>query len=275
MDSSEEGASVRHLFELGYEDPQEIAECRRREATLHEAKLDQARQLLDARSPAAAVALLEQIATKPVESPGLHWLLARAHFDVGNLNPALAELRWLETHGYERTEFALLRGSIALRQRRLREAIERAEYAHCLQQPCVQADILLGEAQYRLGDLSSAEASYRHALAEEGSNPSALAGLAAVALRRGKLEAAVDFALQALELNPRMATVHYRLGLALLRIERKQEAAAALNVAAQLAPQLAGPHRLLTLIYAGVDELKAAQHRSKAANIIAHRRANQ
>jgi tetratricopeptide (TPR) repeat protein len=271
-DPSEGCSSVAHLVELGYEDPLAVAEQRRRETELLEDALKQAQRLLDAREFADAITLLERLAKESPEHPSPHRLLARAYYHIGDFDRALGELWWLHVHAYEHAEFALLRASIALARRQLDEALDQAEYARCLQSPLPAADVLLGEAHFRRGELELAEAAYRRALNVEASNVAALAGLAAVNLRRGDLDASIDFALQALEVDMRLPAVHYRLGLALMLMGRHAEAATALGMATQLNPQLSGPHRWLERIYAGVDESKAADHATQGREVVARRR---
>jgi tetratricopeptide (TPR) repeat protein len=113
---------------------------------------------------------------------------------------------------------------------------------------------------------------YGRALAADSRNAAALAGRAACCLRRDELESSVDWALQALDEDMRQPAAHYRLGLALMRMDRFTEAAAALEMAAQLIPQLAGPHRWLAAIYEGTDGVRAAEHRRLGREIINRRR---
>ncbi len=265
-------ASVQHLIELGYEDPLAAALQKQRDAELLQDSLKEALRRLEAGELAGAIDLLKRLAEQSPESHGPHRLLARAYFRGGDLGAAMRELRWLEVHGFEHAEFALLRATIALGRRELSEALDQAGYARCLQDPSPAADVILGQAYYRRGEIQSAEAAYHRALGAEPRNVAALAGLAAVCLRRGDFESSVDWALQALDEDMRRPAVHYRLGLALLRIGRQAEAAAALELAARMNPHLAGPHRWLAGIYAESDEVRAAEHRRMGREIIARHR---
>lgn len=265
-------APVEHLIELGYEDPLAAALQKQREAELLQDSLKEALRLLESSELADATALLRRLAEQSPESFGPHRLLARAYFRSGDLDAATRELRWLEVHGFEHAEFALLRATIALGRRELSEALDQADYARCLQDPLPAAEVILGEAYYRRGEIQSAEAAYHRALGAEPRHVAALGGLAAVCLRRGDFESSVDWALQALDEDMRRPAVHYRLGLALLRIGRQAEAAAALELAARMNPNFAGPHRWLAGIFAGSDEGRAAKHRRMGREIVARRR---
>ena len=267
--------SVRHLVELGYVDPLVAAGQRRREAESLEVSLKQALERLDAGEIAAAMALLKQLAEQAPEALGPHRLLARAYSRAGELDAALDELRWIEVHGYEHAEFALLRATIALRRRELSEAIDQALYARCLHDPLPAADVVLGEAHFRRGDFQSARAAFQSALDSDSGNVAALAGFTAICLREGDFESSVDWALQALDEDIRQPAVHYRLGLALLGMDRRVEAAAAMEMAAQLDSRLAAPHRCLATLYDVEDAPRAAEHRRRGREIVALRRGEQ
>ncbi len=263
---------MQHLVELGYSDPVQLAAERQRAAEALERSLREAGQLASAGRVADAVALLNPLAQREPASPRPRQALAQANLRAGDVEQALVHLRWLEIHGYEHAEFALMRAAIALQRRELDEALDQAQYALHLQQPLPAADVIRGEVQFRRGDLREAEEAYRRALDADSRCAAALAGMAAVALRRGDCESSVDWALRAIEVAPREPSVHYRLGWALARMGRREEAVAALRQAAKLGPHLAGPHRSIARLCAGVDEPGAAVHARMARAIVASRR---
>jgi tetratricopeptide (TPR) repeat protein len=174
----------------------------------------------------------------------------------------------------EHAELALLRAKLALRRRLLDAASDQAEYAKHLHDPLPAADVLIGEVEYRRGNLAAAEVAYRRAIEVPGPNAAARAGLAAIALRRNELAQAIEWSLQAIEQQTRLASTHYRLGLALSKLQRLPEAAAALTAAAAINPKLAGPYRWLATIALEQGNLEAAEeYRRLAAEVIARRRA--
>jgi tetratricopeptide (TPR) repeat protein len=244
--SHSDGRSVAHLVELGYRDPVEEAAERRREAESLEAGLQQAQRLLNGGDVTQALPLLGQLADQWPQAAGPRWLLAQAEYRRGNLAAAGEYLFWLQMHGFERADFSLLWARIALAQRRLNEALEHAEYARFLHDPLPAADVIVGELHFRRGELELAAAEYQRALDHDDRNAAGLAGLAAVALRRGDFEAAVDWGLQSVEIDARPATTHYRLGLALMHLGHKAEAQAAFEAAMRLNPRLRGPRRWLS-----------------------------
>ncbi len=175
-------------------------------------------------------------------------------------------------HAIEHAELALLRASIALARRRLDAALEDAEYAKGLQQPLPEADLVIGEVYFRRGLLDAAEAAYARAM-EPRDLAAALAGLGAVALRRGDFEQAVDRCLAALERDMGLWRAHVRLGYALCHLGRWPEARLALETATRLNPAALGLYKQRVLIAQALDDQEAAfEYQRLARDGLAKRR---
>ena len=271
-DVAAKSTAVRHLVALGYEDPLEAATQQATVERSQRAQLAGAEELLKAGDATGAIAELESMIDAAADWVAPHQLLARAYYRTGRWRAAAKQLEWLESHGVEHAELALLRAQLALRTRSLDAARDHASYAKALHQPLAAADVLIGDVEFRLGDLAAAEAAYRGAIEVQGPHATALAGLAAVALRGGQLAEAIDWSLQAIEQSPKMATAHYRLGLALWRLQRPREATAALRTAAALNAQLAGPYRWLTTIAVAEGDLAAAEGYRQLGQAVVERR---
>jgi tetratricopeptide (TPR) repeat protein len=272
--ASAESSAVRHLVALGYEDPVEAAAQLKVIEQSQQAKLTAAEELLTGGEVAAAIDLLESMIDAAPEWAAPHHLLARAYYRAGRWEAADKRLLWLASHGIEHAELALLRARLALRKRWLDAAFDQAAYAKCLHNPLPPADVLIGEVEYRRGNLAAAEVAYRRAIEVPGPNATAWAGLAAIALRRNELAQAIEWSLQAIEQQTRLASAHYRLGLALSKLQRLPEAAAALTVAAAINPKLAGPYWWLAKIALEQGDLEAAEeYRRLGAGVITRRRA--
>jgi tetratricopeptide (TPR) repeat protein len=273
--SPEEAAAVRHLVELGYEDPLEVAIRAAALQRAQQSQLNRAEELLKAGELRAAIELLEAASQAAPDWTGCRHLLARAYFRAGRFGAAGETLDWLELHAVEHAELALMRAAMALKRRRLDEARDQAEYARCLQIPLPAAELILGEVHFRRRELDAAEAAYRSALRHGGSEAPAYAGLAAIALQRGEYELAVESSLEAVEQDFRLWPAHYRLGVALVQLERWPEARVALETAARLNPAIAGPYRWLAqLCNRQNDAAMAAEFRRRAHEVIERRRSN-
>jgi tetratricopeptide (TPR) repeat protein len=268
-----DSSAVAHLVALGYEDPLEAAQLQAAAEQSQRLQLQTAEQLLRADGAIAAIELLESIIAAAPDWPAPRHLLARAYFRSGRLHDAASSLEWLESRGVEHAELTLLRARLALRARSFAAARDHADYAQALHPGLAAADAISGEVAFRTGDLAAAERAYRRAADVAGPQPAAWAGLAAVALRRGELAEAIECSLQAVEQAPSVASTHYRLGLALYRLQRPQEAKAALEAAAALNPQLWGPYRWLRAIAVSQgDRASAERYEQLGRAVIARRR---
>jgi predicted Zn-dependent protease len=257
--SAAESAAVRHLIELGYEDPRETAWRQRKARDERKARLAHAQQQFRAGQFLEAIDALEALVRDSPEWASPRRLLAAACVQTKQLARAVAHLDWLEFHGVEQAQLALLRADIELARRRWDAAIDQADYARHLDRSAPGPEVVIGEVLVRRGDLDGAEAAYRSAAKFAPGDVGALAGLSAVALRRGDDEAAIDFALQVMERDLHLPLAHYRLGVALARQGRAQEARVALEAFARLSPGKAAPYRWLAVVSNTLGDHLAAE----------------
>jgi tetratricopeptide (TPR) repeat protein len=265
--------SVRHLVELGYVDPEEIAtrdaETRRQQSAV----LREATELsLQGRLPEAAV-LSEQLVNADPDWAAPRQLLAEIRYRQGQLVDAQAQLDWLTYHGVEHPRLALIGGAIALNQRDLPTALESLEYASYVDPDLPSVHTLYGCTLLRVGKLDQATDAFRRAAEQRPADARALDGLAAVCLRTRQFEEAADWALQAVEQNVQLFHAHYHLGLALMRLDRPQEALQALENSARVDRMRCAPYYWL----ARVAELQlnspdlAARYRQQGRDIVRDR----
>jgi tetratricopeptide (TPR) repeat protein len=262
------------LADLGYVDPLETAA---REAAARrnlQAQLAEGEHLFKRGELQAAIDLLESLMRTAADWQAPRCLLARAYFALERWTEVEAQLDWLRFNGFEGAELSLMRAKLALRRRCFDDAIEHAEYAIGLESPSPIAELVLGEAFYRKGQLQAAEEAYRRAAALPNYRAAAYTGLTAVALRQGDVENAVEHALAAVELEQRQTSAHYRLGLALAHLGKLTEARVALLAAARLNPAIAGPYRWVATICDRQGDAKtAAEFRRRAREVVQKRRA--
>lgn len=275
MNSSPEIDAVQHLLELGYEDPFDIAQRKAEEDRRRDARRADAESLLASAQIDEAVALLEQLASEFSDWPAPHLLLARVYVQRKQCTHARQHLDWLTFHGYESAALAALRATVDLGERRFDAAIDQANYAKCLSDDSTTADAILGEVFFRRGDLDAATAAFERVLTARPADAAALGGMAAIALRRRDYEQTVDYALAALEQNILLPAVHYRLGVALVELDRLPEAHAAFHAAARLAPQLAAPYRWLARICNRLGEKEQAEQMIAEGRKLIRRRRQQ
>jgi len=277
--SSTAGASlVKHLADLGYVDPHDAALRRAVAERGRQVALGAAQESLAAgRLDEGVAALLRLCNEAPAWAPPRR-LLATACYQLGRATEAREHLDWLELHAVEHAQLSLLRAAIDLAGRRLDSAEDHALYARHLSElnnapVAAGPELIVGEVRLRRGDAEGAEAAYRRALELAPGDARALTGLAGVALMRGDDEGAADLALEALEVDMKLALAHYRLGLALARMERWHEARVALETFARLGPRRAvALRRLARIAELQGDGAAVAEYRVRARRVVAERR---
>jgi tetratricopeptide (TPR) repeat protein len=265
--------SVRHLVELGYVDPDEVAA---RDAQRHrhlQAQLQQASELRRQGRGQQAATLLETMTGDERDWSPPHQLLAEIHYSAGRVSQARAELAWLEQHGVDHPRLALIRAGIALAQRDIQTAFEELQYSRQAEPTLPSVHTLMGTVLLRLGRLTAAEDAFREAVQQNPQDARARDGLAAVYLRQGEFEDAADWALRALDQDMQLFSAHYHLGVALAHLDRPHEALAALETSARIEPSRAAPYYWLSRIAAQLnDSVLAARYGELGRGTIRKRR---
>ncbi len=266
--------SVRHLIELGYVDPDEVAARKVELRQKSTADLARAMELHAHDSSQDAVALLEGICANDPDWHVPRQRLAEIHYNAGRWAEAQAQLDWLAHHGADYPRSALIAGGIALVQREIHTALEELQYARHVEPNLPSAHTLVGTVLLRLGRWDEAENALREAAQQNPNDARARDGLAAVCLKHGEYEDAADWALRALEQDMRLFRGHYHLGLALAHLDRPSEALQALERSTQVDPSRTAPYRWLSRIAGEMlgDPIRAAWYRERARDIIRQRR---
>jgi tetratricopeptide (TPR) repeat protein len=270
----DEDESVRHLVALGYVDPvevavREVAIRRQRQIGMHQAMDLNAQGRMD-----DSTVLLGKLRDDNPDWPPPRRMLAAIHYQAGRWTEAQSQLDWLAYHGVEEPRLALIAGAIALTRRNLDAALDDLQYAADVDPGLLGVDTLLGMALLRLRRLDAAEDAFRRAVQRNPSDARACDGLAVVRLKRGEFEDAADWALTALEHDMSHAISHYHLGVALAHMDRPQEAIAAMETFARLAPTRAAPYHWLSRISTNQlrDPARAAEYRDRGRERIRQRR---
>jgi len=244
----DEHESVRHLTELGYIDPVEVA---LREAALRrqlEAELQQAITATKQGRVAESVASLERLKVDDPDWIAPHQLLAEIHYRSERHDEAQAELLWLEHHGIENPRLSLLGAGISIARREFGIALELLDYAAHADPALPSVHSTHGNVLLRLGKVERAREAFERAITQNENDAHALDGMATICLIQGDYEAAADWALGAVEKNMQYARAHYHLGVALSKIKRPAEALAAFEAASRKAPQSIAPYYWMSRI---------------------------
>jgi tetratricopeptide (TPR) repeat protein len=244
----DEYEAVRHLIELGYTDPDEVA---LREAALRrqlEAELQEAISAAKRGRITEAVASLERLKADDPTWIAPRQLLAEIHYQSARWDEALAELKWLEHHAAENPRLSLLAARIAIVRREFATALELLEYVAHVDPTMPAAHSMHGSVLLRFGNFERARKAFEQALAQNDGDARALDGMAALCLARGDYEEAANWALSAVEKDMQFSRAHYHLGVALSRVKRPTEALAAFEASSRTNPLCVAPYYWMSRI---------------------------
>jgi Tfp pilus assembly protein PilF len=272
--SPDDDERVRHLVELGYVDPEEVAARQAALRTRLEADLRRAMDLFAHGHGQDAITLLDRVAEEDPAWTAPHQVLAEMHYRAGNWRNARVHLTWLEHHGVVTPKLASTVGAMALAGRELPAALDELEYAAHVEPELAGVQSLLGTALLRLRRWEAAEAAFERAVQQKPTDSNALDGLAAVALHQENFEDAAHWALEALEHDMRLFRAHYHLGIALVRLNRIEPAIEALLACTRLDASRAAPLYWLARIANDrqCDTALATTYRQRAREVIRQRR---
>ena len=270
-----EDESVRHLVDLGYVDPEDVAAHAAELRHQSQAELKRAMELNSQGRGQEAAALLEIISGDDPDWVPPHQRLAEIYYSAGRCDNAQAELDWLAHHGVEHPRLALIAGGLALGRRDFSAALEELQYARHVEPNLPSVHTLLGTVLLRLRRWDEAEDAFREAAQQNPNDARARDGMAAVCLQHGEYEDAADWALRALEQDMQLFRAHYHLGLALAQLNRPEEAVQALGASSRIDRTRTAPYYRLSQIarHRLNDPAGAERYREHAREIIRQRRA--
>jgi protein O-GlcNAc transferase len=267
-------ASVQHLVELGYVDPDEVAAKQVELRHRLEIELGGALELSSQGQAGAAAAVLERIAGEAPDWAAPHEKLAEIYYSAGCFDNGQVQLDWLAHHGFEDPRLALIAGGIALARRDLPTALEELQYARYVAPHLSSVHTQLGAVLLRMRRWNEAEDAFKEAVQQNPNDARARDGMAAISLMNGEYEVAADWSLRALEQDMQLFNAHYHLGIALSFLNRPVDATLALKTSARIAPTRVAPYYWLSRITKDQlgDSITAARYREQGRAISRQRR---
>ncbi len=235
----ESDPSTAHLVALGYTDPlwrKQLDAC---QTVVLETGRNRVASLLDSGLADQAVEELRTLSERFPDATSLRELSAELNARFGDVERAKEDVRVQTETGRESARLYLVRGILALRERRAQDAVDLLHIARGLKPALKGLHAAQGEALRRLGNFAAAEAVHVRGLDRAPQDPVLLDGMAACLLARGAAEKAAETALEALAMDPTAWRLHYRLAVALILLEQHDEAEAALHAALRLRPDCA------------------------------------
>jgi tetratricopeptide (TPR) repeat protein len=248
MPAQDDESSVRHLFELGYVDPDDVAARESSRRRQQHAELKTAADLAAGGKLEEAAHLLQSLCANDPNWIAPRQLLVEIYFRARRFREAQAELDWLTYNGVESPRLSLPAGAMALGRRELTSAIELLEYAAHVAPDLPSVHTLLGTALLRAARVVEATEAFQEAIQRNSADARALDGLSAVCLLQAKFDEAADWALQALEQDIKLFDAHFHLGLALARLDRPEDALRALEAGAKVDSTRGAPYRWMAKI---------------------------
>ncbi len=269
LEASESAAILQQMVDLGYIDKPDEDTARALDAVRREAKFNLAQSLLDAGLPGEATPYLEELYAN---SPG-HLLiglnLATSYYRTGRRRESrqLAEALIARSRDPSQPAFGrprlspeeeaafqrgtegprlipqadLLLGMIDLEDGNLASALAHLHRAELADFSSLHVQTQLGRLYLRLHRWRKAETAFRKALAIDPDHAQAYDGLAEACLGQRRNEEAARHALDAVGLLHHLPAGHFHLGVALVRLKKRERAIQAFEMSLSIRPHPANP----------------------------------
>jgi Tfp pilus assembly protein PilF/arylsulfatase A-like enzyme len=265
--------ALKHLVDLGYVAPPSGDEAKDVETAVREARFNLATAHLDARRPDQALPLLEALYQARPETDRYAVALAHCLCTIGRTAESRHLLEERRGQGGVPPEADLVLGMALFAEGETEAALERLRRAEMAQPTlpnlhCQIGDVYLAQKLY-----PSAEQAFGKALEIDGDSAHAHHGLAMAMLGLQRWEEAAEHALRAVGLLHFYPLAHYHLGVALVRLGWYDRAIEALEVAVSMQPAMVNGHRYLASIHRKLGDREKAQcHRRIAEALLAQQR---
>ena len=271
---AEAAEAVRHLVDLGYVDPGDDGARREVRRVIDDNDFNLARALIDARQPTRAIELLEALVRRRPDCAAYAHTLFEAWYMAGRTADCrrMVEAAW--ARGERGAAVQLAMGAVELADRRAESALKYLAAAERDDAALPALHVTAGRAYARLRRWELAERAFSTAARRDAGNAAAWHGLATAALALDRNEQAAEHALRAVGLRGDYPEAHYHLGVALARLGRPTDSAAALRRALALRPAMLAAMARLVELYEGplAETARARQLRRDAQEVMLRRR---
>jgi tetratricopeptide (TPR) repeat protein len=277
QDPAASRALLQQFVALGYiEKPDANAE-KAAEIAQRTNRYNLAQSLLDARRPAEALPILEELHAAEPARMLLSLILANCYLALGRVPDCRRIVETLARDkdagtaalGQEQArlipQIDLLMGMICFQEGKTEEALAHLKKVEALQQNIRHLQQELGRVYLKLRKWKEAETAFNRELKIDDDNPASHHGLAIALLNQRRNQEAAEHCLRAIALAHHKPLAHYHLGLALTRLGQDERAILALETSLMIKPGLLNAHRLLALLYNERDPAKASAHRKMIA----------
>jgi tetratricopeptide (TPR) repeat protein len=272
QDPATSRALLQQFVALGYIEKPEADAEKAAARSEREARYNLAQSLLDARRPAEALPLLEELHVAEPARMFLSFTLANCYLGLGRVADcrriveALAQDKDAGTAAIGQAQarlvpqIDLLMGMICFAEGKTEEALAHLKKVEALNQNIRHLQQQLGRAYLKLREWKEAESAFNRELEIDDDNPASHHGLAIALLNQRRNDEAAEHCLRAIALAHHMPLAHYHLGVALTRLGQDERAILALETSLRIKQDILNAHRLLALLYKERDPAKAAAH---------------
>ncbi|MBM4098987.1 MAG: hypothetical protein FJ260_03400 [Planctomycetes bacterium] len=254
VDPEEARAALAQLVDLGYIDPLGADDEATRRDTVASNRLQLAQSHVDSGQHARALEALAGIEGPLAATDGVRMLRATAHAGLGDAASAEAELAALHGDAREGAGAAVLRARLRLVTGDAAGAVELLRALAARPEPVEGIDAMLGRVLAAAGRDAEAEGALRRALDAEPEDAGTLGALAALRLRAGDAEEALELGLRAAALDMRQPRVHMTVGCALMAVGEHGEAVNAFAACVAHAPGWAEARQALAAARAAAGQ---------------------
>lgn len=265
-------AVLQQFVALGYVEPPTGDQAQARDRVVRALRYNLARSHLDARRPAEAVPILEELARDRPGAPVANTLVT-CYLRLGRHREARRMVERLIEAGAGGPWTDWWLGLIEYQEGNVDAALVYLRRAEAGDTGRPGLHVRIGRLYLRKGRLDDARRAFARALELDPEHAASRLGLALVELRSRRHVEAAEHALAAVGLRHLMPSAHYTLGVALARLGQTDRAIMAFETALRMEPRLLGAHRWLRLLHLRRgDAARAARHEVAAEEMRRRRR---
>jgi tetratricopeptide (TPR) repeat protein len=202
---------------------------------------------------------LELAVTADPENSELHNVLAQSCLAAKKFDCALGEFKWILKRNPDSASAHMLSGEALDGLGRTTEAIEEFTLASKSDPKALNVNFGLGYLYWKLREYDDAGRAFEVELANDPSNPQALAYLGDVEMKRGNTDKALSLLQNAVRLRNDIRIAYVDIGVILTQQKHYQEALDALQRGEKLDPEQPEVHYRLGRLYQAMGNTVAAQ----------------
>ena len=258
-----EGAeeAIQQLVDLGYIEPlSEDTEKRVRKTRL-DLKTNLIRALVDSTRFMEAIPLLEEMVEQEKDNEWYRLTLAECYQRGNQIENAKVHINQLSEAANQNSNVLSLRAKIAFSEKQPEKGFQYLLDALKVSPQSVSIACDLGRAYLQLKQIDKAKKSFSACLKIDPDYAFAHNGLASVCLVEERFEQAVEHALEAINLIPHFHEAHFNLGLALVKLNKTEQAITAFESCESMKFNLPVVYTFLAKLHAKDNSNRSAYYK--------------